>query len=350
MTLGTAKLDYCDLLERIENLAQHLKDKGCGAGSRMLLDIPLGQFEWVIGLLAGLASGSAVVLLDPHFSRQDRLDCLKELQPGFALLPGGLIQRTDLPPIPAREGPGIWLFTSGTTARPRPQFRSEAVLVRQAARVRDRIPGAIVATRPASLSITPLCHGYGLLNALLLIHSLGGTVALAGDASDEELIRLIHAQNIRVLYAWPADFDRLGQRRLWPRLTTDQLQWCVSSSMRLTTEVSERFQLCSGCAIRQQYGTTETGPISVDSEPSPRGSDCMGLPLEGVHVEILGPHGSIQPAWQEGRVAVMMDSAEDPDFLRRARYFPGDLGMTDDAGRLYIRRRMQPFFDERTSP
>jgi acyl-coenzyme A synthetase/AMP-(fatty) acid ligase len=216
-------------------------------------------------------------------------------------------------------------------------------------RVSGRLPVELAEARPATLSVTPLCHGYGLLNALLMIHSLGGLVILAEDARAEDIVRLIHDRDIRILYAWPGHFKRLGQRRLWPAALDNRLRWCVSSSMRLDADVAGRFETCSGVPVRQQYGTTESGPLCVDSGESPIGVQCVGLPYDGVEVAILDAAGIRLPQTREGRVAVRLTDAADPEWLRSGWYFPGDVGRLDELGRLHIHRRIESFFDERAT-
>ncbi len=294
-----------------------------------------------------MAAGAAVVLPDTEAGGSGHRECLAELEPDFMLLPSGSLERIGRRGPPAPEGPGVWLFTSGTTARPRPHFRSEAALVTQITRITGRLPASLVQARPAALSITPLCHGYGLLNALLVIHAIGGSVVLAQDASTPQVVRVIHDQNISMLYAWPAHFDRLGGSRQWPATADNRLRWCVSSSLRLPPAVARRFQDRSGCPVRQQYGVTECGPLCVDSGDPPVGDRCVGLPFQGVEIAIMDEAARPRPTGRRGRVAVRMTGVADPPPIRNQWYFPGDAGVLDEAGRLHVLYRIAPFHDER---
>lgn len=344
---GGLSLSYDALMDRVDQLAHRLKNGGCSSGSRLVLAGSPGRSEWVIRLLAGMAAGAAVILLDPHVSGPERRASLSALEPDFELGTSSRLERIGHRNCAATEGAGIWLFTSGTTSSPRPHFRSEAALARQAERVSRRLPGRLSETRPATLSVTPLCHGYGLLNALLMIHSVGGLVILAENAPKREIVRLIHDQAIRILYAWPAHFKQLGRRQLWPAAAENQLRWCVSSSMQLEPDVALRFEDCSGSPIRQQYGTTESGPLCVDSGEPPVGVQCVGLPFDGIEVRILDLGGRPLPKGREGRVVVRLTDAADPEWLRRGWYSPGDIGTLDEVGRLHIHHRIESFFDER---
>lgn len=278
--------------------------------------------DWVVSLLRTIDAGRQAVLADPEWTAAERRSAIDALV------------------APDNGEAGLWLFTSGTTARPKPRFRSVAAVTAMLERVRARLPPAVAGGRPSTVAMVPLHHGFGVLNSLLLVHLLGGTVHL-GDADAAPTI--IGEHDIRVLYAWPPHLVTLAERGV-----KTHLEWCVSSSRRLDAEVARHFAERTGCSVRQQYGTTEAGPLTVDTGDPPDPA-CVGTALDGIDLRVVDGDGTEQPAGTEGRVAVRPSEWFAPQLepASDGRYYPGDRGWMDAEGRLFLTSRDPPFYDER---
>lgn len=283
---------------------------------------PSTQLGWVLAVLATVREGGRPVLADPAWSPAEREEAVAH------------VAQVD----PTGADAGVWLFTSGTTAHPKPRFRSADAIAAMLEKLRARLPGHVAASRPSGLCVVPLHHGFGLLNALLLVHFLGGTVHVGPSNDWAAASRLIEEYGIKVLYAWPRHFAALADHGTWQGASP--LEWCVSSSSPLVPEVAKRFEAHTGCPLRQQYGTTETGPLTVDDAdpPDPR---SVGTPLEGVDI-VVDEHGrvAVRPApWFSSQVPLAEDGL----------YYPGDRGRIDSTGRLFITGRDRPFTDDRAT-
>jgi long-chain acyl-CoA synthetase len=257
----------------------------------VILDEAPGE-TWLVRLLAGLAGGAEVVLPDTDWSGPERARA-------FARLPD------------AGAGPGVWLYTSGTTAEPRPFFRSTAELATMVERIRETVPADLAAARPAGRCLAPLDHGFGLMNGLFLVHALGGTV-VSSDAPAQ------------LLFGWPVHFRALLDEGIGRRT---ELRWCVSAAYGLDRETAAAFRARTGCPLRQLYGTTELGPLCVDTDEDPE-PPCVGRPLRGVEIEVD----------DDGALTARVGGD---------RHATGDLGRLDDLGRVYVLGRAGPFRDER---
>jgi long-chain acyl-CoA synthetase len=117
-------------------------------------------------------------------------------------------------------------------------------------------------------------------------------------------------------------------------------------------EFHERF----GMYVRQLYGSTETGTISVNlSEDIENSLESVGTPIRGVEVEVLSDDGRVVDVEEMGEFAVRSPTAikgyEGLDELnkgvfRNGYFFTGDLGRKDQNGLLYLVGRKKFFINK----
>jgi len=355
LILDSKALSYAELYTRLNEERVRLDQSDIRPGMRVVLDIAPGSNEWLVGLLTGLAAGLQLILPDPDWDKIKLKAYSKSLRPEAALL---YQQQLVVKYVSARwpttrssyseAGPGVWHFTSGTTRLPRPHFRPITALNRMVARVKRQLPDDIASGKPVSLCIVPVYHGYGLINALLLPHALGGTV-LCADASTPEAIQQ-HLLEAEMFYGWPLHYCALVENpgNKWKR--RNKLKWSVSSSFYLEPAVARRFAHLYGCPVRQQYGLTETGPLCLDSAPVPIDIPaCVGKPLDGIELCVLDNQGRRLNSDKRGRLAVRVahESISGLQHAGEGFFDTGDIGMCDDEGRVFVYRRGQAFHDER---
>lgn len=348
----SATLSYESLFDRVTDASSRFKLAGIGPGARIILDTAPMSEDWVIGLLSALHRGAQVIMPDTAWLREERKVCLASLRPSHIL---GIANELD--PLEreteseaTNEAPGVWLFTSGTTGSPQPHFRSVALLASMVYRVRERLPEDVIETRPASLALAPLYHGYGLVNTLLLTHALGGSVVLDDGHDAHKIAGSLLRHNIQVLFGWPSHFKLLAKDSVSNALKAAPLRWAVSSSSKLDPVVASRFSDASECPLRQQYGTTETGPLCLDDEMATAGDTrCIGRPLSGIEIQVLGSQDEILPKGEEGMLAVRFsEGVPRPPQLANGEFWRvGDLGKIDSQGRVFLLGRATPFTDER---
>ncbi len=241
-------VSYGDLHRRIVERADVLRRAGVSPGDRLVLGVAPDSIEGVIALLATLSLTAQAVVPDFDWEQRDfavnlaafsgcpRLE--KDAAGALYVQPG----RCDQPPWPGAEGGGVWLFTSGTTSRPQPWFRSLSLLADNVERVRVRLPKELLQSRPNGLCLLPLYHGYGLINALFLLHAIGGCVHMADGSAPGAVVDAIHRNRIKILYAWPVQFAALANAELWRARPAAVLRWCVSSSYKLDPAVTGGFE------------------------------------------------------------------------------------------------------------
>jgi acyl-coenzyme A synthetase/AMP-(fatty) acid ligase len=341
-------ITYARLQESILSESTRLRRSGIGPGTCIVLDRCANSEAWVVGLLAGLAMGASPILVDVDWPVSRKRDLTRTLRP-VAALAGTSDLRSEAVPEATNVGesraadpPGVWLFTSGTTGLPKPHFRSLPQLETMVARIRGRLPAEATAGIPVGLCLVPLHHGYGLMNALLLVHALGGTVVLDERFLPRRAVGRIRLHGVKLLFGTPAHFRILARPALWRGCSGTELVWCVNSSGKLDSKVARRFADLSGCPVREQYGTTETGPLCVDADLPPAGLEgCVGRPLDGVRFDVRDASGGSLPLGRSGHLAVRFADGSVPK-LRAAGdgfFFTGDIGALDADGRVFVQRR-----------
>jgi long-chain acyl-CoA synthetase len=120
-------------------------------------------------------------------------------------------------------------------------------------------------------------------------------------------------------------------------------------------KLNQQFYENFGIYVRQLYGSTETGTISVNlSSDIERSLDSVGTPIGGVEVEVLTDDGRIAKPGEMGECAVKspatikgyegLDEVNKAVF-RNGYFFTGDLGKRDEEGLLYLVGRKKFFIN-----
>jgi long-chain acyl-CoA synthetase len=155
-----------------------------------------------------------------------------------------------------------------------------------------------------------------------------------------------------VIPAVPLMFRLLAGARAEADLSGVRL--CLSAGNALPRSTFEMFERRFRVPIRQLYGLTETGAVSVnlDVDPDPA---SVGRPLRGVEVAILDAAGDELPPDRNGEIAIRSAGmtrgyAGVPDDLNRAAFAggwfrTGDRGRRDEAGRLFVTGRTKLLID-----
>ena len=199
-------------------------------------------------------------------------------------------------PVVPLQGPGIILFTSGSTGLPRPIFRRMAALI------------AGVVTRNLAFGLTA---GAGVLTGVSLSSGqgvtflvtsivLGGTLGLLDPIDHRTALHALALPEFQCWRATPHFADVLGRCALTGPPVVPPV--CILSSP-ISSEVFDAFIKRFGVPLRQTYSSTETGPITYDDGPhSAVRRETVGRPLTGVEV-CIGDHPTRPlPHWEIGRI------------------------------------------------
>ncbi|GFH38242.1 AMP-binding protein [Streptomyces pacificus] len=221
-----------------------------------------------VGRLLGLAGGGRVLTPADRPGRPPRLD--------------------GTPGIPADDGPGVLLPTSGSTGAPKLVWRPERSWLSEARRYRD---GVGLTAEDVLLLPVPLPHAYALgwmCGALLTGAALrpvpptGLGEAARVLAAGATAIALVPA-TARLL----ATRQCLHARRAGPQAAppAPRLRIAMAGAGPVDGPLDTLFREAYGVGLARNYGSTELG--AVLSGPAGLPPLCVGAPLPGVDVRLV---------------------------------------------------------------
>lgn len=315
-----------DLLADAARVARALPD--ARPGSHVLLVSGGDRYAIAAALLGSLARGHAVALppnlrRESIFAVQSRPEIAALLHDTDAGVPlrlstllGGSDGGSGGPPLASpfvpREGILATVFTSGSTGPLLAAPKTAAALFGEAHALArsfgigpgDRIVGSV-----------PPVHIYGLLFTLLLPLAAGAAFARETPHHAEAIAHCVRAHGATLLVTVPVQLRALAGLREGALAGLVQV---VSSTGPLPDLVAREFRERHGLAVREVFGSTETGGIARRT----RGAEPPEpwQPFDGVRVSVAG----------DGRLAV--DSPFLDDALARP-FVTGDLIELEADGR-----------------
>jgi long-chain acyl-CoA synthetase len=203
-------------------------------------------------------------------------------------------------PVDRLRGPEplVLLHTSGTTGRPKLVPLTHQMLVAADVFMKLEVPEATVGAR--HLSALPLFHVAGLANLGYVLFTGGHLHVLAGF-EPAGFVDELAARQIQLTQLVPtliqAVADEVSSRAEPPDLS--HLVEIVYGASPIRPDLLERAVTVLGCRFRQNYASSETGPLPIsslspdDHDPARGRLGTAGRPSLGWEVR-LGEHGEIQ--------------------------------------------------------
>ncbi|RZS43122.1 non-ribosomal peptide synthase protein (TIGR01720 family)/amino acid adenylation domain-containing protein [Herbihabitans rhizosphaerae] len=273
---GDRSLSYRELLDRSNQLARHLIDRGLTA--EQVVGISLGRSaEMVVGLLGVLQAGCAFVPLDPQWPAARRAVVIADARAVLQLNDSGERPEGEPDAVPvdlgewrfghyptelvdiAIPGPALAyvMFTSGSTGRPKgAMIRHEAISERLLWQVHEILKFGI---DDASLFKAPLSFDISI-NEIFLPLVSGGRVVIVpsgGERDPHHLLHTIAENRVTFVYLVSSMLDVLLEiAKGGDRLDSLRHVWCGGEV--LTPELYERFRTQLDIPMYHGYGPAET--------------------------------------------------------------------------------------------
>lgn len=365
---GERVVTYGALDARVGRLAGHLRALGLGRDD--ILAVCLGDHaEHVMLLFAAARLGVPVLPMDWHWSGQERQRVVDFFRPRAALLEAGDAPVSGCATIPrdaaweaavaaaapVLEGPEdpdlplVLSLSSGTTGVPKGPMITHGNML---ARFRGQWVSLGFSQHDRFLVATPLYYGGGRGFAMSYLH-IGGTIVMfpppfRPEALVDEVRRcrvdsmfLVPTQLRRALAIAPADAP------LFP-----EAHRLISSGAALFPEERREIRRRLSPRFMDYYGSTEGGGITVQpAADQDRYPDSVGRPTFMTEVEIAAEDHARQPPGEIGRIryrgpGVAPGFYKNPEpgtttgaFFRDGWFYPGDLGVMNEEGYLFLRGR-----------
>jgi long-chain acyl-CoA synthetase len=377
---GAERVGPDELWDRVARLAGALAARGVGPGDPVALLLP-NTPDFAVAFFAVAQLRAVAVPLNPQFKKPELAFCLRDAGARAVVTDaaGEAACRALLPRVspfgdaaqvitsfaanghvaltPGTRSPDevvVVQYSSGSTGRPKRVPRTHGQL---RAEVEAYVEATGMTAADTVFCPIPLFHTYGLGCCLLAAVRSGATLALFDAPHPFALTRdralaVVEREQVTVLPAVPTIFRLLAGSKAAADLASVRL--CLSAGNALPRSTFELFADRFGLPVRQLYGLTETGAVSVnvDEEPDPA---SVGRPLRGIDAAILDAAGGELPAGRIGEIAIRAAGmtggyAGVPDELnaeafRDGWFRTGDRGRRDEAGRLFITGRSKLLID-----
>jgi 2-furoate---CoA ligase len=379
---GRAPMSYREWDAHSNRLARTLADLGVGFGDRVVLLMaggePLASLH-----LAAQKLGAVSVPLSYRFGVPELAYCLSDAEPALVIVDESTspvleeaLDSTDQVPwirsgprdeatverlsLSQPDGPldvrvsdqdvGVMLYTSGTTGRPKGVPRTHRA--EHHAAVAHLLQSGQSAF-DTTLVVMPLFHTMGLRTLIATVVGSGTWVPQTRfDA--EETLSLIEQEEITSLYLVPTIYwSLLRTGRLGEAGSVRNLAYAGSSmTPALVEQLTETLRPES---FVNHFGSTEiyTFTIGPDVVAKP---GCAGRAGVFSRIRLVEPVPDASPEavvapGEQGQLAVSMSSPEafggywrrpdaDAKSIRAGWYFPGDLGVLDEDGDLWVSGRI----------
>ncbi len=286
-----------------------------------------------------------------------------------------------------------FVYTSGTTGKPKGVLLTQANLAYNASAITDVFP---LEPDDRTLSFLPWAHAFGQTVELHTIYSLGMSTAFAESTS--KIVANLGEVNPTMLVSVPRIFSRIydglqkhmeaeggltktmfdaavsnaykkqkmdaegksswwvdAQNKLFDKVVLSKvrarfggnLKYAISGGAAIPMEVA-RFIDALGIDVYEGYGLSETSPIATANWPGSRIIGSVGKPIPGVSIEIDAATSADE---RDGEIIiyghnVMQGYHNLPDKTAEVMtsdggFRTGDLGRLDEKGFLYVTGRVK---------
>ena len=259
----------------------------------------------------------------------------------------------------------LYQYSSGSTGRPKRVSRTQENLYHEA---KNFAATARISSSDKILCAVPLYHAHGLGNCLLAAICNGATLVILEQSKQNgisvevpfifkvpRILELIKTEKVTVLPGVPYIFKAMAESPVSKGADLSTVRLCFSAGNFLCKDVFEQFLNRFGIPIRQLYGCTEAGSISINVDENSEDTwNSVGIPPKNVEIEIIDEDGNNLGVGVVGEVVIKSPTLTraydnlpqiNQQAFRNGTFFTGDLGKRDLAGRLYITGRKKILID-----
>lgn len=268
----------------------------------------------------------------PVIARSGSLDFFVEIlrawRDGQAVIPVEGAAPVPVLAVPPPVGICLVKYTPGAAGIPRGIFFNSAQVIADG----DRLAAAMGLTPEVpNLAVISPAHSYGFSNLVLPLILHGVPIHFAAVPFPRAIEEIFKQHAALVVPAVPSMW------RAWHRsgiLKGAPISLALSAGSPLPLALEHEVFGASGLKIRNFYGASECGGISLDTTDSPRESAAVvGTPLPGVCLTIE-PNGRFLV--ESTSVATAYDSPRADDLLDHGHYLTRDLGFIHAAGQIHL--------------
>ncbi len=376
LVAGDKTLTYADVDRLAARFGHVLKDLSVSPEQRVIValpDIP----EFAGAFFGVLAIGAVVVMVNCHLKtdeiayfyeytraavvvvHEEHLEAFEEARKGarhlrhilvvgskaddvknsFERLSEGKPDTIDIFPS-HRDDASIWLFSGGTTGRPKAVVQTHASFVNTTELFAKRVMKYGPDDR--TLSVPKLYFGYATGCNLLFPFSVGASAILfPGRCTADALFEQIRLHRPTILINVPTMIHHLVTHPEASKQDLSCLRVSTSAGEALPVELYDRWKAAFGVELCDGLGTAEMWHIFMTNRPGEVKPGTLGKVVAGFEVEVRDDDGAVLPdgdvgwLWVKGRsraIAYWHEMEKTARAFRGEWYVSGDMISKDADG------------------
>lgn len=215
---------------------------------------------------------------------------------------------TSLETFPShRDDPAIWLFSGGTTGRPKAVIQTHRSFANTTACYGAGVIG--YAEKDVTLSVPKLYFGYATGSNLFFPFAAGGSTALFPEPPTVDvLFDRIRKHRPTILINVPTMINKMVSHPEAKKQDFSSLRLCTSAGEALPAELYRRWKETFGVELLDGLGTAEMWHIFISNRPDDVRPGTLGTAVPGFEVKACDDEGCALPAGEIGWLWVRGDS------------------------------------------
>jgi benzoate-CoA ligase family protein len=338
------RFSYAEVQRRANRASHALRDRGIDFEDRVLIVLP-DDIEFVEAWFGVLKAGAVFCMANPKLNEDD-LDYLLGYTRARAIIADGTTldrlgpaltrhprcgvrlvvgarapgwekwdevlasssDRTDNADT-SRDDIAGWLFTSGTTGRPKGAVHFHHDFPYNTECYPKQVLG--LHEDDVFVSVSRLYFGYATGTNLMFPFAVGGTAVLFPDKpTPERLFDEIEQHGVTVLTNVPSMIRRMVDSPRAETADMSPVRYCLSAGEALPPELLSRWQQkWPGAEVLDGIGSAEMFHIYITNYPGDVQPGSLGKLVPGYEARVVGPDGNEVADGEIGRLWVKGDSA-----------------------------------------
>ena len=318
---GEGCVSFEELAASVRRAGAAWRALGASPGDRVLVllrDTPEFAAAWLGALYAGMvaiAANTKLAQADLQYMYEDSAARLFLAEDEFVPVVSGFARErciglsgwqksvAEASPMAAPverllTDPAFWLYSSGTTGRPKGIVHAHKDVLPAGNGMREVLG---LGEGDTVLATSKLFFAYGLEHALLGPLALGATSILQPDPVDTGLAsEMVARHKPKAFFSVPSFYRRLLELPKNALAAFSSVPYFVAAGERLPAQVLDRWQAATGREILSLYGMSETFCVSMMTPPGTSTAARTGLPLAGVGARLLDETGREVDAGESG--------------------------------------------------
>ena len=221
--------------------------------------------------------------------------------------------------------------TSATTGSPKVVLRTKSQLD---AEIERYIYHLKFTENDVFLPIIPFYHSFGFISAMLVCMKVGATLVIPDIVLPRNIIESCNLHKVSVLMSVPYFYSKMCDVSKKYQFI-NKVKFAIASGAPMEIGLQDNFIERFGFPLLQQYGSTETGSLSI-SEPNDEYNN-VGRPFNGVYFNIINDMNN-KPWISVSTLQTLGSYISDDGVVKPQAEFIklGDIGSISESGKLII--------------